>query len=541
MALIDYFVILWPMKHLIVIILALLPLAVSADEALQQRLDSVIALRRHYMDVKEQHIRQLTLRLEKAPAPEKLTLATRLYREYYTYRFDSAMHYARLEAAIAHGLGNIRAERIAGIHLAMLYAIGGYYSEGERQLLSIPVDDNDQEFAFEYYITGYWVYNYWSGYCNDKIFSPEYDRKKIAYLKRALPLCPDKQSAVYQYLLGEMAFWQKEPARVSSAYYRHAVDKARINTRTYASAAYGIARNYLSEGNTEQYENWIIRAAISDQVNPLKENLALQEYAMYLFNKDEKNAEKSTHYIYCSMEDAQFYNNRLRMLEISRRLPAIVAVYQQQVDAKRRSVTSLSIALGFFIALLLVGSGYIMKQSGRLHRRGTEIDRQNKELEKLNALLRKTDETRGRYMRLFMDLCAIYIGKMNDYRKLVVRKVKAHQVDDLLRSANSTKLSEQESAQFYTQFDKAFLELYPNFVDDFNALLRPDSRLSLTRDGSLTTEMRIYALVRLGVGESVEIATLLFYSPQTIYNYRTATRKRAIHPETFEDDVRALR
>lgn len=130
---------------------------------------------------------------------------------------------------------------------------------------------------------------------------------------------------------------------------------------------------------------------------------------------------------------------------------------------------------------------------------------------------------------------------MNDYRKFVMRKVKAHQTDDLLRSASSTKLSEQEAAQFYTQFDKAFIELYPSFVSEFNALLRPECQIPLARDGSLTTEMRIYALVRLGVGESVEIATLLFYSPQTIYNYRTSVRKRAINPETFENDVKALR
>lgn len=193
------------------------------------------------------------------------------------------------------------------------------------------------------------------------------------------------------------------------------------------------------------------------------------------------------------------------------------------------------------VILLLIGAGYIFRQSGKLRRRGKEIYERNMALEKLNARLRETDEMRGRYMRLIMDLCATYIGKMNDYRKFVMRKVKTHQADELLRSATSTKLTEQEATQFYTQFDKAFMELYPSFVEGFNALLKPDSRIALSRNGGLTTEMRIYALVCLGVVESVEIATLLFYSPQTIYNYRTAMRKRAINPLTFEDDVRKLR
>lgn len=143
-------------------------------------------------------------------------------------------------------------------------------------------------------------------------------------------------------------------------------------------------------------------------------------------------------------------------------------------------------------------------------------------------------------MRLFMDLCATYISKLNNYRKLVTRKVKAHQTDDLLHSATSAKITEQEAATFYTQFDRAFKELYPTFVDDFNSLLLPDKQISLTKEGALPTELRIYALVRLGVTESAEIATLLFYSPQTIYNYRTAVRKRALRPDSFEEDVQAL-
>lgn len=528
------------MKTFLLLLLTLLPLSLQADEALLHRLDSVIALRRHYMDIKEQKIRELTTDFSVADPARKLDLAARLYREYYTYQFDSAMQYIRCEESLARKLKNGKAERMAQINHAYLLTVGGYYSQAEKLLYSVKVDTTDKEEAFNYFVTGYWIYNYWGDYCRDKLFSPEFERRGTRWLTRALPFYPDKSSAGYQFYLAELAYYSHRPLKESTRHYLNVVKMAPINTRFYASAAYGLARNYRLMGRMKDYEDWLIRSAISDQVNPLKENLALQELAMYLFKQDESNAEKSTHYIYCSMEDAQFYHNRLRMLEISQRLPAIVSVYQQQINNKRRSVEYLSMALGLFILVLLISIVYIKKQSDKLHRRGREISIKNKELETLNSRLRKTDETRGRYMRLFMDLCATYIGKMNDYRKLVMRKVKAHQTEDLLRSATSTKLSEQDAAQFYTQFDKAFTELYPSFVSEFNALLRPDSQLELARDGSLTTEMRIYALVRLGVGESVEIATLLFYSPQTIYNYRTSVRKRAINPDTFEEDVKAL-
>jgi hypothetical protein len=511
----------------------------SANELLNQ-LDSVVALRGHYSAVKEQRIRNIKRHFANASPTLQQKLAQRLYMEYYTYHFDSAMHYARLEHQLAVQRADKRAETRAQTHLAMLFAIGGYYSQSERLLQSIQVDQNDPQGLFDYYITGYRIYTYWSDYCRDKLFSPRYDSLKLEYLRKAIPVCPNKRSALYYYFLGEQAYCENRPLKVSTAHYQKAIDMVGVNTRIYASAAYALARNYLREGRMREYEDWLIRAAISDQVTPLKENLALQELAMYLFRKDENNAEKSTHYIYCSMEDAQFYNNRLRILEISRRLPAIVSVYQNQINSKRQSVTWLSVALGLLVVLLLVGITAMVKQRNKLNRRGREIDQQNHELALLNERLRSTDASRSKYMRLIMDLCATYIGKMNDYRKLVVRKVKAHQTDDLLRSAASSKLSDQEEKEFYTQFDKAFLELYPQFVEQFNALLKPDSRLALSRDGGLTTEMRIYALVRLGVDESVEIATLLFYSPQTIYNYRTAMRKRALRPDTFEAEVKQM-
>lgn len=510
------------------------------DDAALCSLDSVLSMRKHYMDVKEKRIKSLTLKWQRAYGANKLRLSSLLYREYYTYRFDSAMHYAQQEEVIARQINDKKAVEKAKNHTAMLYAIGGYYSEGEKLLDSVKVDSSDPQTEYDHYFTAYWLYNYWSDYCRDNIFSPKYNQLKLEYLNKAISLYPYPYGAEYEYLLGEQAFFSKKPLNQASRHYKKAVAMAKINTRIYASASYGLAGIYKLQGNERQYEQWLIRAAISDQVNPLKENLALQQLAMHLFNKDRSYAEKSTYYIYYSLEDAQFYNNRLRMLEISHRLPAIVSVYQQQVKAQRKVATNLSIGLGVFVVLLIIGIAYILRQAGILTKRGQEIDRKNHELDLLNKRLRKTDETRSKYMRLFMDLCASYIDKMTNFRKLVARKVKAHQTDDLLHMASSSKLTDTEAAQFYTQFDKAFLELYPSFVEEFNALLRPECQLSLARDGSLTTELRIYALVRLGVSESVEIATLLFYSPQTIYNYRTAMRKRALHPDTFENDIRAL-
>jgi hypothetical protein len=133
-----------------------------------------------------------------------------------------------------------------------------------------------------------------------------------------------------------------------------------------------------------------------------------------------------------------------------------------------------------------------------------------------------------------------YINKLNNYQNLVKRKVMAKQTDDLLRMVNANRLSEVDAKEFFVNFDTAFLNLYPDFIRSFNALLREDAQIQLGRGDILTTELRIYALIRIGVRDSAKIATLLFYSPQTIYNYRSAVKSRAKDKETFEHDVMEL-
>ena len=120
------------------------------------------------------------------------------------------------------------------------------------------------------------------------------------------------------------------------------------------------------------------------------------------------------------------------------------------------------------------------------------------------------------------------------------RKIKARQTEDLLKSINSFKLAEDESKMFYIRFDKAFLELYPDFVKELNKLLTPENQISLPSSNELTTEVRIYALMRLGVTDSQEIATLLYYSTQTIYNYKSGMRAKAKNRETFESEINRL-
>ena len=176
----------------------------------------------------------------------------------------------------------------------------------------------------------------------------------------------------------------------------------------------------------------------------------------------------------------------------------------------------------------------------QLHKRRKILAAMNQELQLLNKALVDTNHTREVYVSLFMDLCAAYIDKLNKYQDLVKRKVKAKQTDDLLKLVNATKLSDTDAKEFFMNFDMAFLNLYPNFIKEFNSLLREGEEIMPKRGEILTTELRIFALIRMGIRDSSRIATLLFYSPQTIYNHRSVVKNKAKMRDSFEKQVEGL-
>lgn len=291
----------------------------------------------------------------------------------------------------------------------------------------------------------------------------------------------------------------------------------------------------------------MLRACISDLLNCTRENLAMQDLAMYMFKKGDDNILLAERYINFAMDDAKNYNNRLRIIEISQKLPVIVSTYREKLSSQnslmRMALLGVSVLCVFVVVLLY----FYSRQNRQLARHRHELSQSNRLLsslnEKLNTInsrLLDTNSRRERLAKLYIDLCAKYIDRLSKFEVLVKRKIKVGQVNDLLNTASSSRLSEEDAATFMNSFDTAFLDLYPSFVTEFNALLREDEQIVPPHKGRLTTELRIYALIRLGVKESSEIAALLFYTPRTIYNYRSTIKSRARNRGTFESEVEQL-
>lgn len=465
-------------------------------------------------------------------------LYNEIFSEYYTYRSDSAFHYLSLAEDMASRSSVEKYIDMCKINRSLLLATTGYFSQSLDVLNGISRDKLDKSLLFDYFSAYEWVYSVWSEYSAEDAFAVDFREKEMLYNDSMLSVL-DPSSKEFLYWSGELNA-RKGNQYEAQKFYEKALNGLKVDTRLYACVTCGLAFAHKRQGNLKEYEKYLIMSAISDITCPLKENLSMQELAMLIYQSQEPDLEKANRYINYSMNDAMFYNNRLRMLEIAKKFPPIVNTYQNKWIEKNKVLVRSVYFISFLSVLLVFAMLYIFRQFKLLNRQRAIVTDMNLQLKELNSELLKTNRTREEYVSLFLDLCAAYIDKLNKYQDLVKRKVKAKQIDDLLKMANSSKMTDSDARQFFVNFDTAFVTLYPNFVSEFNNLLREGEEIIPGKGDILNTELRIFALVRLGIKDSSRIATLLFYSPQTIYNYRTAVKNKAKNREEFEEHVKSL-
>ena len=539
------------MQRYIAIIILFIATATSSmadtNGKLIQRIDSIIDNITQIYGKKQARIDFYKSMAHKSQKPETLLSAyDKLYDEYFVFQFDSAMVYADKAITLADRIGDKFHHDKCRIEKASLLGVGGLYGEAVALLDEIDSTHLDNELRFDYTIAYYFVYTYWADYCHDYYYSPRYHERANNYLKQAVTMLRPSDS-YYNFFWGEYYIYVERNDKRALEHYFKTLSTAPVESRWYAMASYAIANNYSANNNNSKYEEYMLRACISDLLNCTRENLAMHDLAMYLFKKGDDNILLAERYINFAMDDAKNYNNRLRIIEISQKLPVIVSTYREKLSSQnnimRFALFGVSILFAFVVVLLYFYSRQnqlLARQRHELSESNNLLSSLNDKLNTLNSRLLDTNSRRERLAKLYIDLCAKYIDRLSKFETLVKRKIKVGQVNDLLNTASSSRLSEEDAATFMNSFDTAFLDLYPSFVDEFNALLRTDEQIVPPHKGRLTTELRIYALIRLGVKESSEIAALLFYTPRTIYNYRSTIKSRAINRETFECDVEQL-
>jgi cell division protein FtsL len=317
-----------------------------------------------------------------------------------------------------------------------------------------------------------------------------------------------------------------------------------------AIISYSIALAYEGKKNQEMEKYWLIISAINDLESATKEYISLRKLALLLY--EEKDFERAYKYTRRSLEDALFCNARLRTFEISSMLPVIDKAYQHQVDSRHKIMSVSLLSISILSILLILAIFFVYRQmkklslarydlsiaNQQLNDLNHELYRINKELKDTNLSLSETNLIKEEYIGRYMDQCSEYIDKMDDYRKLLNRLSTNGKIEELTKTIKSKDFIESELKDFYNNFDMTFLQLFPNFVEEFRKLLVDEDLIQLKHGQLLNTELRIFALIRLGITDSVKISHFLRCSLSTVYNYRTKMRNKALgNRDEFEFKV----
>ena len=486
---------------------------------------------------------------------EKFRLAFELYEQNKSFMNDSAVYYLTEAEKWAEQAGNKAQVGNCRALQAFQCSTVGYYNEALAFLKRIDKAQLDSMGLRNYYQSQMHVYGELGYYSNIPSMKEEYFRLQGLY-RDSLFSVVDHQDPDYMmwriYQLQDQK--RMEEARKLSDQW---VERVSPGSRDYAIACY--YRSLASETDDDR-KYWLAQSALSDVRHAVMDQASLLELADQL-NAD-GDLDRSYRYIRFTWDCNNRFNTRMRSWQIAPILNVIEKNYQSAMEHNTK-VLRMSIIVVSILALLLLGvllflhrrnrqldaARSELKQSndelasanGQLSSLNSLLSTLNAQLSTVNSQLSEANNVKEEYIGRFMSLCSHYIDKLDDYRKMVNKKMKNKELDELFQMSKSTELKEREMEELLQNFDSVFLHLFPNFVDEFNALLQPEMQIRPKEENRLVTELRIFALIRLGIEDSSKIAEFLHYSVNTIYNYRARIKNGALdNRESFERRVKLL-
>lgn len=535
------------MKRAVLIILLLLALspveavgkADAATDSLMHQLDRVIALRPEYQRKKELRLRELQNTIDTCTdLRKKFDLLGELYTEYHPYNTDSAYSTTMRLEALARKIGDPVLISNAMMNRANILCATGMYHETLGIIDSIKLDGLPDYLQPYYYHTKRTVYGLLADYAAFEKERQHYKRLTDMY-RDSLLMVNAPESITYALVKADQLNVQGRPKEAVDIIRKY-IDNHDIDEHGIAVFAWTLAESYSLLGDTEQQKKQLIISAIADMKSAVREYISLRQLAIMLYG--EGDLDRAYQYMNIAVEDAAKCNARQRIVEINESYPQINAIYVEAVKQKQKDLLRTIVVITVLVVILLVLLLIMRKQMHRISRARRQVEEANSQLSQLNDELQQSNrrladayneiadisELKETYISRYMDQCLFYIEKLDSYRKSISKLANSGKSDDLKKLVKSSTMIDEELKAFYDQFDHTFLSLFPSFVEDFNALLQPEEQILPKRPGTLNTELRIYALVRLGITDSDKIAKFLRYSLTTIYNYRTKVRNKAL-------------
>lgn len=538
-----------------------------STQQLLDSLDSSLGKSAAYTAEKERRISSLRRRLSQTANPEqRFWICRNLVDEYSSYNSDSALHYIDASTAVGRQTGRREWVDEMNLNRAYIYAATGLLSEAESALNEVDPRQMTPALATEYYNRLLFVLTHKDQYLGKNSLTRPYSERAKAMLDSVSRLMQPSDPQ-YIWFLAWRSMTDPAKTREAIPVVEKALENSTYSTREEAMNAWILSRLYELTGNSDMMMRYLILSAIADVRTSNKEIASLEEISNRLYQSND--LERANDYISHCLQLANDYKSRVRVGRLADLQYHITKAYSQRNDRQRRKLNVYFIIALVFAAGLAVAMLFLYKQNRRIHRSKTELDRSNAQLnskveelsqtrrqlkeanDRLEILYRNVRDEAGelaagndakeRYIADIFSICSDYISKLDEFRRNIYRKIVAHNFDEVKELTKSHELSHGEIKELYQNFDSIFLKVYPNFVDDFNTLLRPDERVAMKKPGVLTTELRIYALVRLGINDSVKIARFLHCSTQSVYNARMKMRNKSdISKEQFAEAVRRL-
>lgn len=531
----------------------------TAKQPTLDDLDKVISHSKEYTKKYEQEVGILKSKYVHAKsAQDKLAASRELFTKYKSSILDSAYAYAERKLHYAKILHNYEDSVYSELDIADIFNKTGNYVESYKILSGLEHKPMSADMR-KYYLSLYG--NLYEGLRETSITAyqrADNERRRIMF-RDSLKNMKDKQSD-----------WDKAEFLCSQNKYTDALHclfdsykKLSYEDREMGYVAFAISDIYRQINETDKEKQYLIISAIADLKNNVKEYISLRRLATLLY--EEGDVKRAYRYMRKSMEDATFCNARLRILEISDALPIIDKAYESMQKTEQENILYGFSLVSILVVMLCFMMYFTRKQLKKIAQARRALETSNKSLNDMNLQLNslnsqlslangKLNETNATlqdtnlslfesnkikniYIMEFMNKCSAYIDKLEDYRRSLNKLAVAGKIQELYKQLKSNALVEQEIEEFFEDFDRIFLKIFPNFVISFNGLMKQEELIEPKKPGRLNTELRIYALMRLGIGDNEKIAAFLRCSRQTVYSYRSRIRLRSLFPDDFEERV----
>ncbi len=516
------------------------------------RLDSLIAIQPHIVAEKETRLAQMKADLAAEPTVlGRYGIMRRLYEEYAAYQYDSAYAYVSQCIRLAQAMGDAARLNESRLNLAHILSTACLMEQARQMLAQIDTAQLTPDQFITYYRTRTDLLIYQAEYMQGTRYADEAVQQLIAVRQRVAALDGPKDNVSYLITRAECL--------ADGGNQQQAIDllttlmpRYKSGDRMYSIITSTMSFHYFQLGDRDKQMEYLIKSAESDLEGCIRENTSLRAIADRLF--DEGDIDRAYRYMRVAVDDANFYGTRLRNIQSSRIVPKILSAYQTKQEQSSRKMKWLLGLMSLIALLMVVGVVAIyqlLKRYRRLNEQKKAINEQLRQvngqlhdtveqLHESNALLQEREKLKEEYIARFLALSSRFIDRGEEQRKALYRLYRDRKTEELARELKSTGFGNENAQLFYENFDNAFLNIFPNFVDEVNKLLQEGGKIEVKQGKRLTTESRVLALIRIGITDNQSIANILRASLTTIYTYRSKLKARALDKDSFETQVKGI-